>query len=268
MISKQLAKLLLDGRNSYDYPAAFIAPVGIQPPDLQVGAIQAVFNPGTGTVTSLLLDAYHHSLLTATASTDQQRLGVLSAIYWGYITYSDQFARVRAGRHLSKTSVPALATALSNSAADIIAGKQGAAIGCLGGIPELNRLPFASKIIAFLAPDTAGVYDNRINSFIADHQLRLCDSRFSPVPRHEGMMSAGGVASRANQLRYQIWCEFLIRLRDDMNQLGSRWRWKSTEPTSQSWRAVDIERAIFSFTKQSRSVQSQAAEMLNDYCSA
>jgi hypothetical protein len=82
------------------------------------------------------------------------------------------------------------------------------------------------------------------------------------------MMSAGGVASRANQLRYQIWCEFLIRLRDDMNQLGSRWRWKSTEPTSQSWRAVDIERAIFSFTKQSRSVQSQAAEMLNDYCSA
>lgn len=45
------------------------------------------------------------------------------------------------------------------------------AIGALHGISQLQRTPFASKVVAFIDPINSGIYDNKINESLKSADL-------------------------------------------------------------------------------------------------
>jgi len=246
-ITLACAHRLLQARNAYNYPGAKMefAPPGT-PAHITIGGRGAIFVPPLpGTRTDLTLDVYHQRLLTSGTRVDRL-LGLASVVYWGFITHNDPLARTRvnwlfqgqggqAGANLQNTD-----TALNNSIAELAARRFGTALNSLNGISQLSRTPFGSKVIAFLSPNTAGVYDNRIMNGLNQVTWSITQNR--------GAELRGGVGNSNEQRvmrRYHNWCLFLQRVATQLNHLGNDYRWACTEPTPQSWRAIDVERALF-----------------------
>jgi hypothetical protein len=94
---------------------------------------------------------------------------------------------------------------LGSSARPEIANRHwGNAIGRLSGISQLGRLPFASKVIAFLDPLNAGVYDNRLNYFLEKDSLgRILMGGGGAWPSKGGYMVNPRVSRPAAQQFYQ-----------------------------------------------------------------
>jgi hypothetical protein len=206
-----------------------------------------------GIPTDLALDRYHGQLLRST-SHDDQLLGLASIVYWGYFTFSDSYARNKVtwllqgrGRQSGVTLGPTNA-AIANCLQFVVTRQYGQALSAFNGISQLNRTPFASKIVAFLAPDNVGVYDNRIMNGLNQANW---GSIVSPCQIKNGV---GQVNSKTIQRRYQNWCAFLQRIASDLNGMGPQYMWQCTERTPQVWRALDVERAIFQLFSRSASL--------------
>lgn len=125
-------------------------------------------------------------------------------------------------------------TCLGDAIGDIEYGRYGRALGRFAGISQLGRTPFASKVIAFLCPERAGVYDNEIARGLARHPLL---SQFTARNRifHGCTDGIGQVHNSRIQHRYQAWCK---RLTDIAAYIGKRGR-------GPILRALDVERRIF-----------------------
>jgi hypothetical protein len=236
-------------RNLYDFPWARICTVplvaGEMPVTLAPG-LDRYFHTRPGHITDRALDAFHGDLLRSSSPADV-RDGCASAIYWGFITRNEPFARLSATRFYHRNSAVAVVAGVCNSASECLASRWGVALGSLGGLLGLGRMPFASKVITFLDPANAGVYDNRINKFLLDHP-RLCSAIMNPVgpaPVDANGRMTEPVTAPATWQRYQIWCRRLQQARDDLNTHVAPSSWKCTESLPQQWRAVDVERAIF-----------------------
>jgi hypothetical protein len=52
------------------------------------------------------------------------------------------------------------------------AGAWGGALEELSGVSELGRVSFFSKVVAFVDPENAGVYDKRVNEFLFETRLK------------------------------------------------------------------------------------------------
>jgi hypothetical protein len=107
------------------------------------------------------------------------------------------------------------------------------------GISQLGRTPFASKFVAFLMPDSAGVYDNRLNNALIKREWSLG----APFVGAIGSVRAGNVYAG-----YHYWSCLLQRIAQCLNDgidAGQAWHWTSRECGSQRWRALDVERALF-----------------------
>ena len=246
-ITPACAQRLLQARNAYDYPGVkmVLAPPGT-PADIMVGGRGAIFIPAhRGSRTDLALDTYHHSLLTSGSPADRL-LGLASVVYWGFITHNPGYARNRvtwlfngrggrAGANFGNTG-----PAIHHSIAQLAAPNFGAALASLNGISQLSRTPFGSKVIAFLSPDSTGVYDNRIKNGLNNVTWSITQN-----PGVELRNGVGNSNEPRVQRRYNNWCRFLQRVATDLNHLGNGYRWRCTEQTPQAWRAVDVERALF-----------------------
>jgi len=100
----------------------------------------------------------------------------------------------------------------------------------------LTELPglqfaFASKVVAFLRPETCGVID----SIIA--------GKFNKF----GFALAGKYVrnSRENGNRYDAYCDFLTNTAAGLNAQGEHLKWTDRDGARHEWRAIDIERAMY-----------------------
>ncbi len=242
---------LQDFRASYSYPKAYMRIAKKEEAgDVQLfeGGPMAVFcRPAESEVTDLCLDRYHQGLLCPKkpeqpGQPDQQTqvvLGLASVIYWGFYTFGHNFAVNRVNWCLQgrpphgnpvcqNEAVRCLETACNHAKT----GHMGQAMSALSGLNQLSRTPFASKVIAFLDPDKAGVYDNRIRNGL--HQDPY------PLAIRNGV---GSVRTVRYQQRYQAWCEYLQQVAGLLNQQGSRWSCGANQ--KKEWRPLDVERALF-----------------------
>jgi hypothetical protein len=202
--------------------------------------------------TSSKLEA-HHARLLCSAVDDEVLLGYLSTLYWGH--YAGAAGRTNANRALSKVQLALVgssferngkvcqrpginhfgsgkAVALIRDAKSLLDDHQyGEAVRRLCALPQLG-FAFASKVVAFLAPDTCGVID----SVIAEKHPKF------------GFRLRGGYVSdvKENFTRYQDYCQALRSEAENQNQLGESAYWQERNGELRAWRAVDIERALYS----------------------
>jgi len=242
-ITEQIAQNLVALRNRYAYPRAY-ARFSARSGSIRLSDTRfaELIDPEPGHITDLDLDRYHTGLLHS-EDPIENLLGTLSTVFWGFYTFSPSFATIRAMRHRDGyRSKPA-------STANLVAGclragaerDLGAALGRLGSLSQLGRTPFASKVVAFMYPERAGVLDNKIADGLA------VSTWAQGAPFLDGI---GDVRAPRYQRRYAAWCDFLSTVADGMNAgiaSGAAWHWRSGATEPQRWRAIDVERALFAY---------------------
>ncbi|AOA06163.1 hypothetical protein [Pseudomonas sp. TMW 2.1634] len=227
------------GREKYTYPC-----VGL--------AIDAGVRNPIRFSTTLKLDEYHRKLLRSEAD-NALLLGFLSVLYWGH--YSGAAGIVKSNRAMSKTTLalngkgylrkgrpqrirglidfkPGGAVAvLRQAASEIEKGNFGDAIKTLCALPQI-QFAFASKLAAFMAPEKCGVIDSVIVKNNPDLGFYLRGGYISNV--------------KGNFPLYQHYCERLQSIAESLNAQGDAERWLDLDGTSNAWRAIDVERAMYS----------------------
>lgn len=211
-----------------------------------------------GEITDLQLDNYHANLLNSANPLDNL-LGTLSTVFWGFYTFSPGFALVRAGRHLAGYGTRNASTpeSIAQVLRDMTAAENlGVALGLLSRLSQLGRVPFGSKVVAFMSPRFAGILDNQIDKGLS----RSAWAQGAPFLR-----AIGGVNEVRYQARYAAWCEFLCVVAEGLNagiRAGNLWHWRANERRPQEWRAIDVERAIFKFFQMAANNPQHLAQIL------
>lgn len=246
-----LARAFQFYRNQYDYPWAVLKIAASGPISVGAGVFIQFYDQAPKR-TDLSLDNHQSALLAPHLA--HCLIGCASAIYWGFRTFgqSDKYARQRVQKffHHATNTMSAAVLALGQAQAHCSSHRWGDAVSSVGSLKELGQLPFASKVIAFLDLENAGVYDNRINRFLLQSGLDKPMIGCPALPvKSGGNMSYPKVAAQNSQGVFQRWCERLQELRDQLNAIGPGCQWQCTESTPQRWRAVDVERAIFQLAK-------------------
>lgn len=240
-ITEPIAEQLIALRNQYAYPRAHVAVAQDAGAFRLSETYSADFvHPDLGEVTNLELDRYHTRLLGSADPVDNL-LGTLSTVFWGFYTFSPQYATVRATRHLAgyRARPPSTSDMVARCLQGASEDDLGAALGRLASLSQLGRTPFASKVIAFRFPERAGVLDNKI----ADGLTASPWAQGAPF-----LNGIGDVSQPRIQRRYAAWCDFLCQVAGRMNagiDAGAAWHWGANEVEPQRWRAIDVERALF-----------------------
>lgn len=226
-----------DSRNSYAYPA-----VGL------TGTLDDLVHRDFSSIRCL---EQHHLALLRSERDEDRILGYISVIYWGH--YSGQDLTLRPERALSKAKLALdgtegkqrrlsgirtntngipLASKLIRDAEQLLdTNNFGEALFNLTNLPQ-SGFAFASKVCAFLLPKRCGVID----SVIARKHLRFgfaCD------------MNGYVQNSAGNRNHYNNYCASLSEAANKMNHAGVAFRWKDRDEALCTWRAVDIERALY-----------------------
>jgi hypothetical protein len=113
----------------------------------------------------------------------------------------------------------------------------GRALSEISKLKELGQVAFASKVVTFLDPELAAVYDSRIAAKIQGN------SSWRTMA-----MSPQGRITLAKQNRYHRWCRYCLEIASQLNQgieAGESWHWTDWDQSKHQWRPVDVERAIF-----------------------
>ena len=223
-------------RNNYSYPGMYID----LPNDVDWNSPTHPCNlQGPRGETDHAFERHIYQALTADEA-KARFIGVARVVYWGYANAGYRENRVQKVWD-GRADLVRIAEALEMASQCAHEERFDDAIGCLDGIPQVQRIPFASKVIAFLNPAMAGVYDNKINNFLAHLQPRtqgvLREWLLPYAPNLHGPI--GNARSAIARERYQQWCTFLQNNAFALNAMGSTWGGKH------QWRAVDVERAIF-----------------------
>jgi len=218
----------VDRRGAYSYPAVAL--------DGRIDSWKEICFQSTWQ-----MDHHHRSLLTS-PDTSRTVMGYLSTIFWGH--FSGQDGRTRAGRARAKVrqalnliesgrsgGIKGAADTIHQALTLVESDRCGDAVKLLRSLPQLGPV-FASKVCAFLAPAKCGVID----SIIA-----------SKYPQFEFLVDGKGYVkgTATNMRRYDSYCAFLRERAESLNQAGDYFLWTDRDNTSQRWRAVDVERAMF-----------------------
>jgi hypothetical protein len=171
----ELIDLIVENLGSYDYPGFHIK-IRQNTGELAFGQnLRGAFVPECGP-TDRRLDEYHYALLHSD-SRYKNLAGLASVVYWGFASRGDGNARARArwlmdghGGH-PRVTADLAARCLAHARHAVACGAYGVALGEMKPLSQLGRTPFASKVIAFLCPDAAGVYDNRIQRGLTNHPV-------------------------------------------------------------------------------------------------
>jgi hypothetical protein len=236
----ELAELVLTNLAYYEYPA-FRIQVGQNGNQLNFGGgLHGHFVPAD-VRTDRELDAYHCNLLRH-ESGHENLAGLASVVYWGFANFggNDNFAQNRVGWLMEgfgnrpAVTPDAAAQCLGAARNAVMQGNWGGALAHLRPLCQLGRTPFASKVIAFLDSDHAGVYDTTIRRGLIHH--RTLANHAVPGGLFANCTNGIGTVDRRQiQERYQAWCNALGRLAAHING----------HLQMLPLRALDIERAIF-----------------------
>lgn len=243
-VADQLVKL----RNLYDYPRAFCE-VSKTPTEFKISEnvwLKPVA-PKDGEVTDLELDNYHFKLLHSKDPVNNL-VGTCSVIYWGYYTFSQNYAFERVRRHLRgyRGKVGTTPSSIHSVLKSVKANRTnlGKALSELENVSQLGRTPFASKVVALMYPEIAGIYDNQIAKGLARHDWEITKKFLGGV---------GEVSSSTIQQKYAEWCDFTRKIAENLTagiSSGEKWSWKDPKGQQNIWRAIDVERAMFRFFKE------------------
>jgi hypothetical protein len=197
---------------------------------------------------SVSLDEFHRKLLND--ERDESLIhGLLSVVFWGFA--SGVNGRVNAERALAKSKA-------------IVLGRKNAAAQDIGEILEHLRevskavktrriydallatqrikflgMSFGSKVVAFMNPTIAGVYDAIISNKLKHHTDAILRSL------HISTTSTHSEVKRLEQCGvYEKWCRWCSAEAEALN--GAACKWTDWDGAEFEWRAVDVERAFFS----------------------
>ena len=227
-------------RNKYSYPA-----VGLD------GSLES--HVGRDFDTQLSMEKYHHELLRSADDT-KVLMGYLSVLYWGHYSGQDQVhrapralgevrlaihgadrrrknGRIERLRGINDLGVNAVSAGIRNAVSKIDAGRYGEALTELSRLPQLN-FAFSSKMCAFISPEKCGVIDSVIAT-------RYPQFGFQTDP--QGFVRN----NKENARRYTSYCEYLGNEAKALNAQGEGFMWKDSNGAPYSWRAVDVERAMY-----------------------
>lgn len=251
-----LAAALKDCRNSYDYPGALVVQTGRADRMFQTSCMPFAFDDCvTFAVTTVLLDATFTDLLRSPEPIACRR-GVACVLYWGFYAFGPEYARRRVAWLLEpcRGRGEALASEetvkfIADAVAFVNEGEFGRALGAVGGISQLSRTPFASKVVAFLSPGRVGIYDNRIRKALEAPQsigvAPIAQWVAAMVDAYDISRGVGQVREPRVQQRFVNWCGVLAQTADELNELGEGAKWADPQAGPQVWRAMDVERAVF-----------------------
>lgn len=241
-------------RKDYSYVPARLVTAGTVRPDLHAWRgthlrIDAPTHAQWATATfrstrsSVGLDHHHETLLNSPHGNDNLH-GLLSVVFWG--NFSDRhgnflgFALPRA-QHLitgrgcaAPQPDPDIVDALQ-SARDLISAPSSNREDALHAAMKIKFLgmSFASKVLSFMAPDHAVIYDAVISQYL--------QSNSSPDTTM-GVPVTGPLTGKKAKA-YARWCAFCEQEALDLNALHSQWQ--DWDGVRHNWRAVDVERSHF-----------------------
>jgi hypothetical protein len=193
------------------------------------------------------LDEFHRALLQSDNEEDLFH-ALLSVVFWGFASGSN--GRLNAPRALSrakailigrKNSAPQAANEiishLRRSRELLTTSRIAEALLEAERIKYL-QMAFASKLLTFMEPQIAAVYDEVIS-------LRL-EKQTDPELRSlfvTTKIPASKDAKLSQAKTYADWCGWCLKTASNLNAKGVTWvDWNATD---HSWRAVDVERAFF-----------------------
>lgn len=230
---------LRNRRNSYAYPAVALQGTYLGPVAVNFGSTMA-------------MDDYIHGLLLS-KKPEKKVLGYLSVLFWGF--YSGQDGVVRQERALGKVAlacngkhrmvngqnqhirgvvdlgVECVAGRISEAIQRIETNNFSEALRILNELPQL-QIAFSSKVCAFIDPIKCGVIDSVI---VENH------------PEFNFTTDRGGIILNrvANRQRYSDYCLYLQHTTDEINNSQAPYLWTDRDGVSHSWRALDVERAMY-----------------------
>jgi hypothetical protein len=190
---------------------------------------------------SLQLDHFHYALLNGTA---EDRLhGLCSVVFWGFISGTN--GRININRAIERTlwlvrgrkkavpqSVVQISRHLDQAARFLCDGSVGEALLEILQIKFLG-LSFASKVLMFMDPSRAVVYDDVIASNL---------EKESDLELRKIAIDVRGT-QKAKAYAYSQWCGYCVEVAGRLNESGTHWTdWNGA---TEAWRAVDVERALF-----------------------
>jgi hypothetical protein len=193
------------------------------------------------------LDRFHHTLLQSDNGEDLVH-GLLSVVFWGFASGST--GRLNTARALARAEAILFGrkNASAQAEADIIVHlKRSRELLRATQIAEalleaeqikFVQMAFASKLLTFMEPQMAAVYDEVISLRLqrqTDPELRrLFVSTKLPTSKD----------ARSSQAKtYADWCGWCSKTASGLNAKGMTWvDWDAKQ---HRWRAVDVERAFF-----------------------
>lgn len=244
-------------RKSYPYPPAELrSALPNDPVDLEIsnGLHLAKHGPSVDQwksaaykeeQSSWKLDETHRALLNSDCP-KKMLIGILSVVYWG--NYADRdgginhFALQRANwvvngkKRKDGVSAPlTLKEIVGNFDNARKYLRQSEFAHALHEAVKIKfiRMPFASKLLAFTAPNKAAVYDSVISDYLMQSKNPILREMGVPVTR----------TGKRQLEAYHKWCFFCQSEAKLLNESGAYWKdWNGEE---HEWRAIDVERAHF-----------------------
>ncbi|CAN5849376.1 hypothetical protein BH24DEI2_BH24DEI2_17710 [soil metagenome] len=247
---------MVASRNSYRYPPAHIV-VGENSGDYPLtDKLFLRFRPAKegGLHSSKALDSHHFRLLNS-ESDHEIFAGIASVIYWGFFSsaagkHNDGRARSQARFFLTGRKNARHRLELHQVADTVRLVRQlleqkrfGHARRAVSDIQELGQVSFASKVITFLDPHHAAVFD----SIISNKVMEISGLAHLKMDVNHNRIS------KSNQEKYRSWCEVCSSVASSLNQgihNGEPWQWTDWDGSKHDWRAVDVERALFAANPQ------------------
>jgi hypothetical protein len=193
------------------------------------------------------LDEFHRALLNS-GNDEESMHGLLSVVFWGFASGTE--GRITAERALARCSaiISGRENAKPQASEEVIshlatthdllnknrisdALQEGMKIKFLG-------MSFASKVIAFMNPSIAAVYDDVISSRLQNSTEPILQDMYVSTKlahSHKARMEQGS--------KYEKWCEWCSAKAGALNHQHILWTdWNGVK---RPWRAVDVERAFF-----------------------
>ena len=193
------------------------------------------------------LDMFHNKLLT---DDDELKLmhGLLSIVFWGFVsgsrggvTSQRALARARAILCGRKNSPPQpteeIILHLKNVRELLWASRIGDALQAAEKIKFL-KMSFASKVLTFMNPNVAAVYDAVISKRLSEQSDPILKSLYVST------RLATSQSEKVEQCRiYEKWCQWCATQAATLNV--SKIKWTDWDGKQCDWRTADVERAIF-----------------------
>lgn len=199
---------------------------------------------------SIELDAFHTTLLNSPSAEDLMH-GLVSVVFWGNASSAkgreqSRFAFERARRipegknKESPQDRLEIVNHLRRARALLGEKRISEALFEVMHIKHL-RMSFGSKVLTFMNPTLAAVYDKRISEFLQRQTAEELRRMFidTQAPPSNAM-------KRRQSEVYAQWCRWCATKADALNKTAIQWvDWNGS---SHRWRAVDVERALFTLT--------------------